>query len=125
MVNTRLVFFEPTSKHKCNKIVDPSILPYITFIKPNLDEIQALAHAIDPKSNTQHPNECIETLLKAGVQNILLTMGSQGIKFGHYQGTKIAISDFDAPITKQIKNVCTHLTLFIIKTHWGLGQWGW
>jgi pseudouridine-5'-phosphate glycosidase len=72
--------FEPTSAAKVIKLAKLKELP-ITFIKPNVSELKALAHAINNNFNTDDIDECILTLLKAGIKHVILTMGANGVKF--------------------------------------------
>lgn len=104
------VFFEPTSKHKCTKIVDAEILPFITFIKPNIDELRELATTISKKNGSSleitNINSCLEVLLKSGLQNILLTLGEDGIKFARLEGGSVSITSFDAHKVSSVVSVC-------------------
>jgi fructose-1-phosphate kinase PfkB-like protein len=79
---------------KSDKIIH--ILKYISFLKPNEDEIYHIANKI---SNTvyENVNDCIHTLLQNGVKNILLSMGENGLIHAFLQNEKI--------ITKHYKSL--------------------
>eukprot|EP01080_Neovahlkampfia_damariscottae_P001356 gene1356-11438_t len=91
------IFVDPTSIPKSLKFVESNMLSSITFLKPNEDEILEMASLILRKK-TNDVQLCIKTLLNAGVKNILLTRGKNGVIFANAQGMK----SFKAPNVKII-----------------------
>ena len=103
------VMYEPTSAAKASKLSLVPNLHRLTFIKPNLSELFAIAHALRPNlgqelasstdsasffssssSASFNPSSeeidiCLNVLLSAGIQNVLLTMGSKGVKLARIQ----------------------------------------
>lgn len=91
------LFVDPTSVLKSLKFVKGDILKYITYIKPNEDEIYALASEITQKKCST-VEECIKILLGTGVKNIILTRGEKGVVYAN----KKEIKKFDALKTKVV-----------------------
>ena len=104
------VFFEPTSNHKCLKIIDKDILPNITFIKPNLSELETLVKALN--GNTNQIEEMIHVLLKAGIKNVILTMGENGILHGTIEKGSYVIKQFKPEYIREIVDVCENIFWF-------------
>jgi pseudouridine kinase len=95
------IFFDPTSVPKSIKPIDADCLAQMTYIKPNEDEIFAMAKhlqtKIGSKFNLNSLDSCIDLLiLKGGVKHILLTCGPKGVIYATRQNSKIVKKKFDA-----------------------------
>jgi len=81
------LWFEPTSVPKSIKVATSSILHKIHYISPNKFELAAIANALDPTieltaTDIKACKENIRTLLNAGVQNVIVKMGADGVLVG-------------------------------------------
>lgn len=88
--------FEPTSAAKVVKLAHVQNLQALTFIKPNISELKALAAALQPSHPTDDIDQCIAVLLNAGIQKVILTMGGKGVKYAQRasQGN-VVIKEFE------------------------------
>jgi len=96
--------FEPTSAAKVVKLAQVRNLRHVTYIKPNLTELRALACVIDNKlenSDKMDPNVYIKVLLNSGIQHVLLTQGDKPV----HLGTAAGIKEFDIEKTNKVVDV--------------------
>jgi pseudouridine-5'-phosphate glycosidase/pseudouridine kinase len=112
------VMFEPTSAAKAPKIAQVRKLNRLSFIKPNLTELFAIANALKsvsgassssssppPPPSSHHPHDasfnpsqeeidtCLSILLSSGIQTVLLTMGAKGVKVARMEGSSTVSSN--------------------------------
>jgi len=77
------LFFEPTSVPKSVRCVHSGILPQITFMKPNKDELFAMADAVlDREGKSKHVRsvkDAMNVLLDAGVKSIIYSAGAADV----------------------------------------------
>jgi pseudouridine kinase len=81
------IFFDPTSVPKSVKPIDAKCLGDLTFIKPNEDELFAMAKRV--KKNVKSMDDCMELLLRQGVKHVLLTRGDKGVVYATLVNNKM------------------------------------
>jgi pseudouridine kinase len=83
----KAIFIDPVSTKKAIKLRD--LLPYITFIKPNLIEAACLvdvARASD-QDDIGYAKTLAEALVKAGVKEVAITLSEQGVVYADQKET--------------------------------------
>jgi len=93
------VFFEPTSVAKCVKPIEVNCLSLITYMKPNEDELYAMASAL--LSSSISPNnlsiyDCMKLLVQHGANHIFLTRGKYGVVHAYRNRNKITFDHYSA-----------------------------
>lgn len=78
----------------------------ITFIKPNLSELQTISKAICNDINTNDINSMIKLLLDSGVKHVILTMGEKGAIYGGKSDGEYVIKQVESEEIKDITDVC-------------------
>lgn len=112
------LFVDPTSVPKSLKFVQGNLLKFITFLKPNEDELFAISNEILQKK-TNSIEEGIKVILDKGVKNIILTRGEKGVVFANKNGIK----KFEALKTKVVNttgagdNFCGGFIFGITRNH--------
>jgi pseudouridine kinase len=79
------LFYDPTSVPKSLLFLHDDFLKRVTYIKPNRDEIIAMASKLKGRQ-IDSIDECLDTILKKGVKNILLTLGEKGVIVANRSG---------------------------------------
>ncbi len=95
----------------CTKAIRAKpILPYLTAIKPNLLEAKAL-------TGEQTPEKAATALKKAGVKNVFISMGAEGVFYSneHTSGMAAAIPLPALPLTGAGDAFCAGITLALIE----------
>jgi len=76
------VWFEPTSVSKSRAMASPEILSKITYISPNKAEIIEMAKILHSYPGEISNSELVTTLIAAGVPNVIMKMGADGVLLG-------------------------------------------
>ncbi len=87
LVTHALVWFEPTSVAKSIKVAQAEILSKLHYMSPNKYELIAIAKALDPTTDEtrydlQGCMQHVHTIMKTGVQNVIVKMGADGVLVG-------------------------------------------
>jgi len=87
-----------------------SILPYLTAIKPNLLEAQMM-------TGEQEAEKAARALVKAGVKNVFISKGAQGVCFADANSVGIspALSLPAIPLTGAGDALCAGITMALLK----------
>ena len=101
------LFLDPVSCAKAPRI--QPILPYLTAIKPNLMEAQAL-------TGEQEPEKAARALVRAGVKNVFISMGEKGVYFAseNESGIAAAIPLPHLPLTGAGDALCAGVTMALL-----------
>lgn len=80
------LFVEPVSVEKSRKLA--GLLPMITYISPNRDELAALAHPEAADRRSAGWRQDLDSLLAQGVKQIVLTVGEDGVILANTAGVR-------------------------------------
>lgn len=102
------LFLDPVSCAKAPRILP--ILPYLTAIKPNLMEAQAL-------TGEKEPERAARALNRAGVRHVFVSMGGEGVFFSGAEEAGIAgaIPLPHVPLTGAGDALCAGVTLALLQ----------
>lgn len=99
---------DPVSAAKAQKLL--GILPHLTAVKPNRLEASAL-------TGEEEPEKAADTLLKTGVKNVFISLGSEGVYFagGEDRGFVPAQALPNVPLTGSGDAFCAGLTVALVQ----------
>lgn len=113
-----LVWFEPTSVAKSVKAITSSILPCLTYVSPNIHELHAMVSKITNATETEQTEQStgnktlqsagvmfiietiaahIATLINAGIKNVVVKMGANGVLLGTVHVDNLIATSFTLP----------------------------
>lgn len=89
------VWFEPTSLHKCIRVVQGNALNTVKYTSPNEAELREMARALGCDGNIE---DCALALLNSCAKNasVICTRGNQGVRQYSLANGRLQIADFDA-----------------------------
>lgn len=91
------IYIDPVSTIKAEKLID--LLPYITFLKPNLIEAEVLLGLENSfgESEILYAQRLAKGLIAKGVQEVAVSIGEKGVVFANKDTTK-AYENFDIEV---------------------------
>ncbi|KAI0566107.1 pseudouridine-metabolizing bifunctional protein C186105 [Gracilaria domingensis] len=89
------VWYEPTSLHKCRRIIQAEALHAVKYISPNEAELRTMAGGLGCKGGL---DECAASLLRACRKgaSVMCTRGEHGVRRYSFVDGDLLIDDFEA-----------------------------
>lgn len=77
------LWFEPTSKYKCTKIIRSRALPYVNYISPTISELEEISRALGFTGSSRDTKECSRFLLNLFPKLTIVCHHSLGVDLAY------------------------------------------